>query len=79
MARRRKRNPSIVIVGPNPGGSKPTKGATPIGKDVEISVRYEHVTEGPREHLFTETVQLEGLPDGSVRIYHERLALWEDL
>jgi len=58
-------------------GSNP--GAVQIGKQVD-AIYYHHVTEGARVHeIETEGVRMEGLPDGSVRIYHATERLWQDL
>ncbi len=66
----------LLVFGPNPGG--PARGAVPIGTQVD-AIYYEHVTEGPRVHeIETEGVCMEGLPDGSLRIYHRSERLWRD-
>lgn len=67
-----KTNPGeLLVFGPNPDG-------VPIGDQVD-AIYYHHVTEGPRVHeIETEGVCMEGLPDGSLRIYHATERLWRD-
>ena len=78
--KRRKPNPSILVVGANPGGEgqKPTRGGRIFGKEVD-EVFYVHVTEGPRRHPFGKGVKVEALPDGSIRLFHPRKRLWKDM
>ncbi len=66
----------LLVFGPNPSG--PSPGSVPIGQQVD-AIYYHHVTEGPRVHeIETEDVRMEGLPDGSLRIYHPSQRLWRD-
>ncbi len=61
----------LLTFGPNPG-------AVPIGSQVD-AIYYQHVTEGARVHeIETEGVKMEGLPDGSIRIYHDSERLWRE-
>jgi hypothetical protein len=61
------RNPAILVAS-NPG--------VLIGDSVH-KVYYHHVTEGNRVHVYeVEGVRMEGLRDGSVRIYHPSLPIW---
>lgn len=74
--------PTAIIVGTNPprgAGRRPRHArGVQIGSRVD-RVYYEHVTHGPRVHRFETPVRIEGLADGSVRIYSPRGArLWED-
>lgn len=71
--------PQLLLFGANPGGRRTwTRGGVKIGKEVD-RIYYVHVTEGPRVHEFEHNgVKLEGLPDGSLRIFHPDLRLWED-
>lgn len=66
----------LLIYGTNPDRS--TEGAHRLGRLHQI--RYEHDTEGPREHDFDGDEIIELLPDGSVRIYSPGgQRLWDDL
>jgi len=66
-----RRNPDILIA--SAGNS-----AVLIGKEVH-KVFYKHVTEGNRVHEYGNGVRMEGLRDGSVRIFHPSKPVWENM
>jgi hypothetical protein len=76
VKKRARKNPSLFVVGANPG-TRRARGKL-FGKNVH-KVYYEHATEGYRVHEFASGVKLEGLPDGSVRLYHPKKRIWEDM
>ncbi len=67
-----RRNPPLVIYGPNP-----PPGAEMIGSDVE-AIYYRHAEDGAHYvHEFEESdVRMYGNPDGSVRVEHPDRPLW---
>lgn len=71
--RKVEKNPGeLLVFGPNPDGARV------LGKLHQI--RYEHETEGLREHDFDGTEEIQLLRDGSVRIYSPSgEPLWDDL
>lgn len=68
LSRRRRPNPDLVTLGLNP----------PWSSNV-LELDYVHEANGyPYTHEFGPGVHMEGLEDGSVRLWHEDKPLWKD-
>jgi len=70
LARRWRGNPDLLTFHDNPGG---------VWSHRVYDLRYVHDDDGENYiHEFKPGVRLQGLPDGSVRLFHPRRRLWED-
>src|SRR4051812_24813520 len=78
--KRARKNPAVMIVGANPGGARTwTRGSLHMSERV-YEVRYRHLEmKGPYFHPFARGVCMEGLPDGSVRLFHPTKPIWADM
>lgn len=70
LGKRRRANPDLVLLGMNPD---------PAWSSRVLQLDYIHGDNGqPYTHSFRRGVHMQGLEDGSVRVYHPRRRLWKD-
>ena len=70
FARRWRSNPELLTFHDNPGG---------VWSSRVYDLRYRHDSDGEDYvHDFKPGVRMQGLPDGSVRLFHPSRRLWED-